>query len=290
EDERAWELLSVTDEERRALVASHGERFASTGVALRLVREAEARIEGDAARADRFAMDALVMLRWLEKEHGGRDYPRVLLGEIEVRACCSLAQTARRRGDLAAAESQLDRAANRLGEVGVDVRALYCRVLGLTRADRGRTDEALALLARAADLLRQIGEERERAEVLERAGWLSLRDLGEPLPALDLLQAASAAFRKAEAPASAGAVQLAMAWALHQSGLPDWVVQALDLARAQVATRPPGDPERVRLEWLAAWLEANLGAAAPALPTSSRGPLSVALPFERGLPSSPRGH
>jgi transcriptional regulator with XRE-family HTH domain len=291
EDGQAWELLRLTDDERRALLANQGERFSCTGVALRLVRESEAKIEGEVDRAERLAMDTLTVLGKIDRVPPKLEVPPALHREIGVRAWCCLAQIARRRNDLAGAETCLDRAAVLLGGVGTDVRALYCRVLGLIRADRGRIDEALALLGRAADLLREVGEERQRGEILERAGWLCLRDLADPLPAIELFQNASAAFRHSKAPAAAGAAQLAIAWALHQAGLTEWVPQALGLARAQLEARPAADPERVRLEWLAAWLETQLGAGATGSATAPAGaPGTVGSPFAGGLPISPVRH
>ena len=269
EDAEAEELLALPAEERSAQLAGEPERFTSLGVALRLVREAE--LAGDAAEAEGLATDALTVLGALERR-GRAGLPELLRHEIAVRAWCSLARVARRRRDLAEAEACLDRAAPLLGEVGVDVRARYCRTLGRTRADRfdedrrlddvladrGRSDEALALFRRAADLLGEVGEERERGEVLEQAGWLCLNSMGDPLPAVERFREAASAYRAGRAPSAAAAVQVAVAWALYQSGLLDEVPRALDLARLQLARYPGGDAERLRIEWLAVWLESRL--------------------------------
>jgi len=72
--------------------------------------------------------------------------------------------------------------------VGAPERALYCHQLALLRRDQGRVDEALGLLARAAEIHRGLGELAELGEVLAEKGRTLVDE--DPRAALGPLQLA----------------------------------------------------------------------------------------------------
>jgi tetratricopeptide (TPR) repeat protein len=106
------------------------------------------------------------------------DSPLAVRADLRANLNVELAEVYRRTGEPALADEAFLQAAALIDEVpALDTRARYCWMLARLRAGQKRDEEALALLARAAELYRQIRDERS-AEVLDELTELGQRRAG----------------------------------------------------------------------------------------------------------------
>jgi hypothetical protein len=98
--------------------------------------------------------------------------------ECAGRAWSALGEVARLRGELDRAEVMFSAAAHALDPTDLNARerALFCRLLARLRVDQGRTDEALGVLDRAAELYCDLGLFTRLGETLAEKGWLLLEE------------------------------------------------------------------------------------------------------------------
>jgi tetratricopeptide (TPR) repeat protein len=144
------------------------------------------------------------------------DLDRAAAEDLALAAHCELGESFRSVGNFEEAEVAFEEAAKCLqGVTGVQERATYCHLLAALRRDEERTDEALALLVRAADLLGEAGNRTARAAVLVELGCVAL-EIGESLRALAAFTEATACGRYLSAgPAFRAAQGVALALAFE---------------------------------------------------------------------------
>ncbi|HEX4959744.1 MAG TPA: hypothetical protein VF173_02815 [Thermoanaerobaculia bacterium] len=185
--------------------------------------------------------------------------------EQSVLASCLVAEAQRRRGEVEAASEILESAALEVESepVGSPVRAHLCRALAAVRKDQGRTDEALALLARAAALFEEQREFDELAEVRLEEGLLLLAEL-EPESAFDALRAALPLVEEAAEPRLALAVLHALALTCAEMGRSEALAQILE-ALDSLRKLLPGRLDGVRIRWIRAQVEWRRGHLKPAI-------------------------
>jgi len=163
------ELLSMPIERREQAIQDEP-RLHSLELARLLTAEGEEAAAADPPRAEALAQLALAIGDWLS----ARRFGDAAVGEARVEAWCLLGDARRRTGkdpDLA-----FRAAARHLAAVPLDgrARARLCQGLALLRRDQERTDEALALLARAAELYEQSDDRPGLGAALCAEGWLRL--------------------------------------------------------------------------------------------------------------------
>jgi tetratricopeptide (TPR) repeat protein len=121
-----------------------------------------------------------------EGQHASRS-----VGDLKTAAHCEVADVLRLQGDLKAADAQLLLAAEHLRHsIDTIERATFCHLLARLRKDQGRSDEALALLERAASLYEDLGNLPAQAAALLEMGRLNL-ELLDPQHALAAFEAAA---------------------------------------------------------------------------------------------------
>ena len=110
-------------------------------------------------------------------------------------AWARIGEARRERGDLAGAEQALAEARLRLDVLPVEAaeRGLFCRLLARLRRDQERSDEALALAARALALAEAREDREEIGAATLDLGWMELADF-ESGAALPLFERAAACF------------------------------------------------------------------------------------------------
>lgn len=106
------------------------------------------------------------------------DSPLAVRADLRASLNIELAEAYRRTGEPALADEAFLQAATLLDEVpALDTRARYCWMLARLRSGQKRDEEALALLARAAEVYRQIRDERS-AQVLGELAEIGQRRAG----------------------------------------------------------------------------------------------------------------
>jgi tetratricopeptide (TPR) repeat protein len=196
-------------------------RFQTWAVAEHLL-ELAAGAATDPARAVPLAELATAITRRLSPA----EHPPSLLQDVHAEALVRLGEARRLAGDLRQAAESLRLADETAGTEAWSARGEFCRVLARLRQDQGRTDEALALFTRAADLLEDLGRPGQAVEALAEAGSLDL--------SLWRIEEAAAAFDAAVALCSAVAgpdairALEAAAWSLERQGRTAAARQLLD--------------------------------------------------------------
>jgi tetratricopeptide (TPR) repeat protein len=180
------ELLAQRGERRVALVASE-RRFVSSALAERLLDQAAAGAADAPWESEQLAELALAI--------GGR-LPRpggVVRDEILGRSWTWIGEARRVRGDLPGSEAAHLGAVRHLEMLPLlsTARAEYCRLLARLRSEQGRDEEALALIARAAELYDDLGELERVAECRLEQGSMLLGEL-EAQAALPAFEEAAA--------------------------------------------------------------------------------------------------
>lgn len=187
--EALYELLVSKPAADRARLVATDPRFASPGVAQRLLKTSAeiALFQPDAAA--RLALVAFDITEQLDVQR----YTQTLRIEIKTMAWCRLADARRRAGNLQAAAAAFEMAACDLDSEDLEspARALFCRLLAALRHDQARIDEALGLLGRAASIYEGLGEFQDLSATLAAAGSVRLAD-GDPVTALSPLLGAMA--------------------------------------------------------------------------------------------------
>lgn len=212
---------------------------------------------------------------------------RVVAGLLAA-AECEVAESLRQRGDLAGAlagaEAAFGRAALHLhGSADTLGRATFCHLLAALRCDQGRTDEALGLLVRAADLLEDSGNRNARAAVLAELGFLAL-DRGEPERALAAFDDAGAQGRNLSAELACR-IAAGTALALACEGLFDDAFATLETIRDHYGWAPDSR-EGLRLLALEGRIALSLeqaGRAKKALTVAFHGFIQLGEPYEAVL-------
>ena len=167
------ELLALPPAERDEALA-RDPRFVTVSVAEQLRRQGVQVRETSLAAARSLLVLGLEVAERLTPEHG----PPAVRADLRVGLNVELAEACRRAGEAALADEAFAQAATLLEEVpALDTRARYCWMLARLRSGQKRDEEALALLARAAELYRQIRDERS-AEVLQELATLGQQRAG----------------------------------------------------------------------------------------------------------------
>ncbi len=229
---RLWERIEATAE--KAMAQLRRDRAGAEPLLAELLRRSQAERLDLVARHPRFRTRSLadLLLDEIRLRPGEReDLARLVLAIVERRqphhfgravddlaaaAHCEIAEALRSRGDLQGSEAAFAEAAKRLPvATGVQERVKYCHLLAALRRDQGRLDEAVALLARAADLLGEAGNRNARAAVLVELGCIAL-EMGEAPRALASFTEATACGRHLSAgPAFRAAQGVALALAFE---------------------------------------------------------------------------
>jgi tetratricopeptide (TPR) repeat protein len=253
------ELLSEPEGEGLLALLEQA-RFQSPGLARRLLRESAAVRDRDAGRARTLAVMALAVVGGADQER----FPRALLDGLRLQAGCHLAEAAAVQGRLGEAEAWLVTAQVCVEDYPGDAleRAFLCRSMGLVRRRECRTDEALALLARAVEVFAGYGEEKELAVAQVEEAWIHY-DGHDPARALLLFRQALELLPAGERPAA------------HLRGLGGLVLCLADLGREEelvaalaegmaLARRVPLVPDGQRFEAMRARAAELLGGIAEA--------------------------
>jgi len=163
------ELLSLPAERRQQAIQDEP-RLHSLGLARLLVAEGEEAAAADPPRAEALARLALAIGDRL----AARRFGDAAVGGTRAAAWCLLGDARRRSGK--DPELAFRAAARHLAAVPLDgqARARFCHGLARLRQDQERTDEALALLARAAELYEQSDDRPGLGMALRAEGWLRL--------------------------------------------------------------------------------------------------------------------
>ncbi len=162
------ELLALGPAAREEVLAGD-QRFRTVAVAEQLRRQGIQVRETSVAAARGLFLLGLAVAEGLTAEHG----PAAVRADLSASLNVELAEAYRRAGEPALADEAFGQAAALLDQVpALDTRARYCWLLARLRAGQKRDEEALALLARAAELYRQIRDERT-VEVLRELAELS---------------------------------------------------------------------------------------------------------------------
>lgn len=201
------QLLALSPAERMDAVARQP-RY-RTGALAELLLDEIRRRPGE--RED-LAWLALAILEGLPPHH----FDPSAAGDLALAAHCELGEAFRSAGNLEESEAAFAAAAKSLQvTTGVQERATYCHLLAALRRDQGRTDEAVALLVRAAALLGEAGNRTARAAVLVELGCVAL-EIGESPRALASFTEATASGRHLSAgPAFRAAQGVALALAFE---------------------------------------------------------------------------
>jgi tetratricopeptide (TPR) repeat protein len=203
-----------------------------------------------------------------------------MVADLLAAAECELAEALRLRGELAGAEEAFGRAAPHLhGSADTLGRAIFCHLLAALRRDQGRTDEALGLLVRAADLLEDSGNRNARAAVLVELGYLAL-DRGELERALAAFDDAGAQGRNLSAELACR-IAAGTALTLASEGLFDDALATLEAIRDHYGWTP-SSREGLRLLALEGRIALSMeqgDRAKKALTTAFHGFVQVGDPF-----------
>jgi tetratricopeptide (TPR) repeat protein len=246
-------LIAAAPAERAERIAA-GRRFASRGLAERLLAAAGAAARNRPHEARELCDLALAVVARLEAERFGTAAVVALRLTAEVRRAEALwwARDFPAAAEaLAAALDDVD--ATPIGEVE---RALYCRVLALVRAGQGRVDEALALLGRAALVYRDLEETPDLASCLAERGWLLAEE--DPRAARLTFRRALGFVDPASQPWVALQVRQGLAFCAAEMGLPSEARAELRIARS-LAGALEDDTDRLRSAWTEARIESGLG-------------------------------
>lgn len=177
------ELLAHPAADRLTVLVGDA-RYSSPALAHRLLDEAEACAPADPKEADHLVALALVVARRLPLPWTGLEREALLGRSRSIEG-----EAWRVRGEFGKAEAAHQEALRHLDLLppGSPERADFCRLLSRLRKDQSRDDEALALIARAAELFEDLPETRRVAECRLEQGWMLLGELesAEALPAFE---------------------------------------------------------------------------------------------------------
>lgn len=207
------ELVDVPEEERRRAVEREP-RFHSPSLGRLLIEASLAAVEDDPRRSEALAELATEIAVRCDARRFGEE----ALTLVQACAWAQIGEARRRLGDLAGAEAALRRArveADLAPLHGLE-RAVFCRGLAQLRHDQGRTDEALALSARAISLYEEQGEWQDLAAALAEQGWMILEE--DPVSALTPFEAALSLIEERIRPAEALRIRQGMARAYAEIG------------------------------------------------------------------------
>ena len=257
------ELLGRPASERAGFLAAE-RRLQTWAVAERLLELAAEEPASGPARALALAELAADIANRLDPA----EHSPGLLRELNAEAAMRLGEARRLVGRLEEADADLRRAQEIAGVEPWGARGELCRLLARLRQDQERTDEALALFGRAADLLEDGGRTAEAIEARAEEGTLDL--------ALWRVEEAAAAFDTAAALClgpGAGDPVIAIeeaAWSLARQGRSAAAGQLIEQARQHLGPILEPEAERelagVEARWRARWSPAREEAALEELP------------------------
>ncbi|HEX2163053.1 MAG TPA: tetratricopeptide repeat protein, partial [Thermoanaerobaculia bacterium] len=243
---------------RREVLVANSERFRSLALAERLVDAAfEARF-ADPAETVALGRLALAVLAALDRAF----YGERRIADVEGRAWVEVGSGLRIGDDLVAAEAAFAEAERRLaGTTDPAAEAGRLHALSSLRKDQRRFLAAEELLARAAELYEEVGDDERRARVLTGLGSLHL-DRGEPEAARPPLLEAMRLVDPLGDPRTALFIRHNLALSLVETGRAD---EAERVFRAGFEAYAEADRwTRLKGRWLAALLAVAAGRDAEA--------------------------
>jgi hypothetical protein len=179
-------------------------------------------------------------------------------GLRDIAGRARLGEALRLQDDVQEAEAAVGAALAATEEVhvGAPERALYCHQLALMRRDQGRVDEALGLLARAAEIHRGLGELPELGEVLAEKGRILVDE--DARAALSPLQLAGELIPGVTRPWPAARACQALALGYAEIGEPEAAARMLEASRA-LGAHVHGKRARLLLAWADGEIAGQLG-------------------------------
>ena len=232
------ELMSLPVDQREQAIQDEP-RLHSLGLARLLIAQGEEAAAADPPRAEALARLALAIGEWL----GARRFGASAVAEARADAWCLLGDARRRSGK--DPELAFRAAARQLAAAPLEsrARARLCYGLALLRRDQERTDEALALLARAVELCEQSDDRAGLGVARTAEGWLRL-DEGDAEGALISFDLGLDAIGPAGHLAALLDVQHGLAVAAAELGRPAAAERAVAATR-ELADLLPSERERV---------------------------------------------
>lgn len=189
--------LLLHPSKRRRLLLRNSRRFRSWSLAELLLDRSREEAFEDPAQAESLAHLGLEVVGYLESS----GHPAPLVADLEARGLGFLANALRMRSDHKGAEEALSRAGEVLGSGTGDPYEL-AQLLDLEaslRRDQRRFDDALALLAKATQKYKSIGENLRAARAEIKRG-LTSRDAGDLEAATSIFRNLSTSLDPREAP------------------------------------------------------------------------------------------
>jgi hypothetical protein len=247
------ELMATPAPERGGRLEAD-RRLASPGLAERLLAAAAESAADEPSAAEERSRLALAIADRIPVERFGA----ATIARLRVAGWARLGEALRLQDDTKGAEAAFGAALAATEEVhvGTSERALYCHQLALLRRDQGRADEALGLLARAAEIHRGLGELPELGEVLAEKGRTLIDE--DPRAALGPLRLAGELIPAATRPWPAARLWQALALAYADMGEPEAAERMLDTSRA-LAAQVRGRRARLLLAWADGEIAGQLG-------------------------------
>ena len=233
--QRLMLLLSAPPERRWEMARSEG--FRDLDLAHLLLEKAVAAQSQDVVLAEELARLALVIAERFEEDRWVE-----WTDTVKARACTVLGNLLRLEQDWDGAEALFRDAAFLLtGPPDSRERAFYCQNLARLREEQGETEEAAALLWRAARIYREKGVRREEGLCLAQLGFLHLEEerLERAVPPL------TRACQTLEARVDAVCYvhcSLALAWCHASLGESEKSVSFLEVARSLYPWLPADEP------------------------------------------------
>ncbi|HVT60991.1 MAG TPA: hypothetical protein VHR45_21690 [Thermoanaerobaculia bacterium] len=250
------ELMRLPPHERFKAVRRQPQ-FRVPELAVHLLKSAEARLPADPEGCEELAGLALgLAARLPEGDPLGR------AASARGLAGCLTGEARRRRGDRAGAVEAYEAAAAQLDcPLESELRAAWCAGLAKVRWEERRTDEAAALLGRAATIYAANGQAQAEGVCRALVGFLCL-ELCEPTCAFTPLEEAYHLLDPAAAPALAARTALAFAYCHAAVGYDEsWREQAAGLLveARRLGAAVTDEGERAGWDWWEARIAARLG-------------------------------
>jgi tetratricopeptide (TPR) repeat protein len=269
------ELLEQSWEAAEELVRTRA-RFRSWVLADLLLQEGRTR-----PPAERVKMGSLVLALAERLE----SHPERAVEDLKAGAHCERAEGLRTQGELDGTEAELLTASGLLRKsLDSAERARLCHLLAALRRDQGRTDEALGLLTRAADLFEEVGDLPARGAVLVELGFLLLES-ADPQRALAAFDEATAFGPRNLTSALACRAARGLALCLAVEGRIDDALRSLVEAR-DLYRWGTGSPEGLALLSLEGRISLEVDrpeAASSLLQTAFHGFIRIGEPYEAVL-------
>lgn len=239
---------------RREVLVRNSSRFHSLAVAERLIAAADEAQYGDVAEMAPLGRLALAVLEEVDSAF----YGERRVADLAGRAWTAIGRGLRIVGDLGGADDAHAEAARHLeGTVDAAAEAWYLHSLAVLRKDQRQFQEAEELLARAAALYAELGDEESGARALTSLGSLHL-DRGAPKEAAEALLEALRHVDPLGDPRTALAIHHNLALCLVETGRTAEAERLYEEARPLYAEHADA-MGRIKARWLEALLAAAGG-------------------------------